>query len=160
MTRLNWHRTIHSTNARTVDPSLLNASVGQRWRFRRNIVIYVAARAGLTHRHLSEVFGLQRSRISCIIEDLDIYDNKCIHGSAEVRQAGSPVSLPPPPLRASVGQRWRFRRNIVIYVAARAGLTQRHLSEVFDLPRSRISTIHKEFSKYETAREQYQLDLE
>jgi len=58
---------------------------------------------------------------------------------------------PPPPLppNASVGKRWRFRRNVVIYVAHRGGLSQRHLADVFDLPRSRIAEIIREFRAYD-----------
>lgn len=53
----------------------------------------------------------------------------------------------PPRLRSqpSVGARWRFRRNLAIYVAHRGGISQRILADVFDLPRSRISSIIKDF---------------
>ncbi len=72
-----------------------------------------------------------------------------------IRDKKSPrdVSLPsPPPLpsNATVGMRWRFRRNMVIYVAHREGFSQRLLAEVFDLPRSRISEIIQEFRQYES----------
>ena len=46
----------------------------------------------------------------------------------------------------TVGKRWRFRRNLVIYVAFKNGFSQRVLSDVFDLPRSRIASIIKEVS--------------
>ena len=58
-------------------------------------------------------------------------------------------SAPPLPANASAGKRWRFRRNLVIYLAHRQGLSQRFLSDVFDLPRSRIAEIIKELSVYE-----------
>jgi hypothetical protein len=58
------------------------------------------------------------------------------------------ASFPPLPPNASVGKRWRFRRNVVIYVAHRNGISQRVLADVFDLPRSRIASIVKEFSEY------------
>ncbi|WZO98189.1 hypothetical protein EP7_005245 [Isosphaeraceae bacterium EP7] len=54
-----------------------------------------------------------------------------------------------PPEGASVGKRWRFRRNLVIYVAHRSGLSQRMLADVFDLPRSRIGAILEEMAKFE-----------
>lgn len=38
-------------------------------------------------------------------------------------------------------QRWRKRRDAVIYHAWRGGFSQRCLADVFDLPRSRIATI-------------------
>ncbi len=47
---------------------------------------------------------------------------------------------------ATVGQRWRFQRDLVIYLAHRRnGLSQRLLAQVFDLPRSRISAIVRSF---------------
>ena len=61
----------------------------------------------------------------------------------EVRSAAAIA----PPANASVGKRWRFRRNLVIYVAHRQGLSQRLLADVFDLPRSRIGTIIQEFRR-------------
>lgn len=53
--------------------------------------------------------------------------------------------LPPNP---TPGQRWRFQRNLVIYLAHGQGLSQRFLGEVFDLPRSHIATIVKDFEMY------------
>ena len=66
---------------------------------------------------------------------------------ADDRPGPAPM-LPP---NASAGKRWRFRRNAVIYVAHRNGLSQRLLADVFDLPRSRIAAIVKEFGTYEGA---------
>ena len=53
--------------------------------------------------------------------------------------------IPTLPPNASVIKRWKFRRNAVIYVAHRDGFSQRVLADVFDLPRSRIASIVKEF---------------
>jgi hypothetical protein len=61
-------------------------------------------------------------------------------------------ALPPLSPNASAGKRWQFRRNLVIYVAHRSGLSQRLLADVFDLPRSRIATILAELRKYEPSR--------
>ncbi len=55
--------------------------------------------------------------------------------------------LPTLPPNASVGKRWKFRRNLVILLAYRQGVSQRVLADVFDLPRSRIASIIKEFTK-------------
>lgn len=64
-----------------------------------------------------------------------------------------PIRPPKPaplPANASPGRRWRFRRDLVIYLAHRRnGLSQRFLADVFDLPRSRIAAIIQEFRKYE-----------
>jgi hypothetical protein len=55
-----------------------------------------------------------------------------------------PLPTPPPlPPNASLGRRWRFRRDLVIYVSSRSGISQRLLADVFDLPRSRIASIIK-----------------
>jgi hypothetical protein len=61
---------------------------------------------------------------------------------------GGLTRRPPLPPNASVGKKWKFRRNAVIYVAYRGGVSQRVLADVFDLPRSRIATIIKEFAGY------------
>jgi hypothetical protein len=61
------------------------------------------------------------------------------------------VSLPNSglPETASVGRRWKFRRNLIIYIASQHGASQRLLADVFDLPHSRIAAIVKEFrTKY------------
>jgi hypothetical protein len=69
------------------------------------------------------------------------------------RVADGFASLPDaPPLvpSASPGKRWRFRRDLVIYLAHRRnGLSQRFLADVFDLPRSRIGAIVREFQRYD-----------
>ena len=62
------------------------------------------------------------------------------------------ASFPPLPRDASVGKRWKFRRNVVIYVGHRSGISQRVLAEVFDLPRSRIAAIVKQFSAFDRDR--------
>ena len=70
-------------------------------------------------------------------------------GTRPPRAEDGPKSFPPLPPNASVGKRWRFRRNLVIYVAHQKGLSQRLLADVFDLPRSTIAGIVKEFARYE-----------
>jgi hypothetical protein len=57
----------------------------------------------------------------------------------------TPLPTPTLPENASVGQRWKFRRNLVIFIANRNGASQRLLADVFDLPHSRIAAIIKEF---------------
>lgn len=69
------------------------------------------------------------------------------HGSMLRDRAELPATPPLPP-NASVSKRWKFRRNLVIYVAHRQGVSQRLLADVFDLPRSRIAEIIKDLGKY------------
>lgn len=47
------------------------------------------------------------------------------------------------------GRQWRFKRNCVIYASWKNGFSQRLLSDVFALPRSRIADILKEFVQYD-----------
>ncbi len=69
------------------------------------------------------------------------------------RRMGSSATMaersgPTPGPEASAGKRWRFRRNLVIYLAHRRnGLSQRLLADVFDLPRSRIGEIVREYER-------------
>ena len=71
----------------------------------------------------------------------------------EPRVKRKTVPKPPPlPANASAGRKWRFRRDLVIYLAySRNGLSQRFLADVFDLPRSRIATIVRNFSRFESS---------
>lgn len=61
------------------------------------------------------------------------------------RVESAPFPKPTLPENASVGRRWRFRRNLVIFIASQNGVSQRLLADVFDLPHSRIAAIIKEF---------------
>ncbi len=65
------------------------------------------------------------------------------------RVESSSILIPALPENVSVGRRWKFRRNLVIFVASQNGVSQRLLADVFDLPHSRIAAIIKEFrTKY------------
>jgi len=71
--------------------------------------------------------------------------------STRSRPEAPRLPAPPPlPPNASAGRRWRFRRDLVIYLAHRRnGLSQRFLADVFDLPHSRIAAIVRDFSKFD-----------
>lgn len=65
------------------------------------------------------------------------------------RVESAAVSMTAMPESASIGRRWKFRRNLVIFIASQNGVSQRLLADVFDLPHSRIAAIIKEFrTKY------------
>ena len=72
-------------------------------------------------------------------------------GRVSERERGGEVpSVAPLPPGVSAGRRWRFRRDLVIYLAHRRnGLSQRFLADVFDLPRSRIAVIVRNMSKFD-----------
>lgn len=87
--------------------------------------------------------------------------NTCARESGvKIKGLRKPVSIDPsiaPSAKAeaaagcfsTVGKRWRFRRNLAIYLAHEAGMSQRFLADVFDLPRSGIGTIIQEMRVYE-----------
>ena len=75
---------------------------------------------------------------------------KTLRPSAADHDAFRGPHLPPQPPDASPGRRWRFRRDLVIYLAHRQnGLSQRMLADVFDLPRSRIGEIIANFQQHD-----------
>lgn len=45
------------------------------------------------------------------------------------------------PILNTPGRRWKFKRNLALYAAWKFGFSHRALSEVFDLPRSRIAEV-------------------
>lgn len=66
-------------------------------------------------------------------------------GSALLSKVESlPIASARLPADASTGRRWRFRRNLVIFIASQHGASHRLLADVFDLPHSRIAAIIKE----------------
>jgi hypothetical protein len=67
--------------------------------------------------------------------------------NASARGGRLPDAPPLPPRFGSAGKRWRFRRDTVIYLAHRAGISQRVLADVFDLTRSRVSRIVQTFHR-------------
>lgn len=74
----------------------------------------------------------------------------CLCYSAENGEAIIPPAQPelpgdPEPSGGALtmGKQWRRRRDLVIFVACRNGLSERLLADVFDLPRSRVAEIVK-----------------
>jgi hypothetical protein len=137
----------HAAHARAVarpDRSLLpaTATAGQRWRFHRDLVIVVAHRQGISQRLLGDVFVLQRSTIRRI---LDKFTALVTSPSAPPSRTPAPLQPPSLPPGATSTQRWKARRDLVIAVAHRNGLSQHLLAEVFGLARSRIREIIKKY---------------
>ena len=123
-----------------ISPLPPNAGVRKQWRFRRNVVIYVAHRGGISQRRLADVFDLPRATIATILKEFDEYNN-----APRFRDDSTPTPRRRVPRNATVGMKWRFRRNDVIQVAHRGGISKTLLADVFDLRRSRILEIVTEF---------------
>lgn len=87
------------------------------------------------------------SKILSQVESISVPE--ATKSSPSRRSRSASVSADQPGKQASVGQRWKFRRNLVIYIANEHGASQRMLADVFDLPHSRIAAILKELrTKY------------
>lgn len=74
--------------------------------------------------------------------------------SAAMRPGLMRVSLPPdlarlaPAPGASAGRHRRFKRDLILYLAHHAGLSQRFIAEAIEMPRSQVAAI---IAKFETA---------
>jgi hypothetical protein len=112
-------------------------------RYRRDMLIYLARRQGLTHQFIAEAFALSVSSVRYIVYRLATYEEK-----PEVRRGQNSPNSPLPDralLRgtANAKKRRRARRDLVICLAHQHGCSQRSLADVFDLPRSWIARIVK-----------------
>ena len=68
-------------------------------------------------------------------------------GSIAVTASEAALSRLRPPPNAGTVRRWRFRRDMVIFVAHVNGVSQRELADVFDLRQSRVSAIIHRIAK-------------
>lgn len=73
---------------------------------------------------------------------------RVIPAGDHIKQAATDAKPVPlyPPRKMTPGQRWKWRRNMVIAAASRQGFSQRLLADVFDLPRSRVGEIIAEMA--------------
>ena len=92
---------------------------------------------------LAQWQGLTEKETEVALNRLVGTDRKEAHATATATDTGRPTAcLGMEPSRTmTAGQKRRFRRNLVIAIAHRGGVSQRLLAEVFDLPRSRIGAI-------------------
>lgn len=80
-----------------------------------------------------------RRRVRLSLAALDAGEPTAMHRREPAR--GPEIRTP--------GQRRRWRRNLLIALGARHGMSQSWLAEVFDLPRSRIGEIVAEVHAYQ-----------
>lgn len=74
---------------------------GQRWRFRRGLVMLAAARAGLSRRLIADVFDLAHSEVGYILGRMEA----ALAAGGEIEHPGSGASREPPTPRAAKGRR-------------------------------------------------------
>jgi len=107
----------------------------QRWRFRRNLLIYLAYREGFSQHVLADAFDLTQGRVRCIV--LDLANQEKVEITRRPRRRVKLFRWP----ETSMGRRRRFRRDELIHFAHQAGLSTRFIADVFDMTRSQVSEI-------------------
>jgi hypothetical protein len=122
-------------------PLARDAGPRERWRFRRNLVIYLAHRQGLSQSFIADAFALSRSLVRTIITNMASYEETILVRPLHDDRSPLSFTLIKLPRHWSAQKRSRWRRDQVIRLAHRLGLSQRYLADVFDLPRSRIGDI-------------------
>lgn len=121
-------------------PLLCEASPVQKWRVRRNLVIYMAHRQGLSYQVIADAFGLTRCSVRSVIRNLSAEDD------TDVAEAGPRDPSAPAWERlrnASPARRRRCRRDLVVRLLHSNGLSQRTIADALKVPRSVIGTILK-----------------
>jgi hypothetical protein len=115
------------------------------WRHRRNIVIYLIHRQGVPQPLIADAFDLGIVQIRAIIRNIAEYDKSLInHGIPHVL-AGAARRFVGENARGNTPlRRWRLRRDAMIRLAHRMGLTRELIADVFDLCPSRVLEIVKE----------------
>jgi len=122
-------------------PLSRHATVVEKRLYRRDMLIYLARRQGLTHQFIAEAFALSSSFVRTVVYRLATFEEK-----PEDRRRRHPrvLTLPATALlrgAAHSKKRARARRDLVIRLAHQHGFSQRSLAEVFGLPRSWIARI-------------------
>jgi hypothetical protein len=112
------------------------------WRHRRNIVIYLIHRQGVPCQLIADAFDLGISRVRTIIRDISLYDRSLVNDDVPHPPAGATRQIVGElPSESTPFKRWRSRRDAVIRVASRMGLSRPLIADVFDLTRTSVQAI-------------------
>jgi hypothetical protein len=115
----------------------------EKWRFRRNFLIYAARRQGFDMADLAAVFGLGSTQVRHIVREFENHEK--VYKTPLVPRV-VPERLVEPKNGDGAKGELRSRRDRVIRMAWNLGLSQRYIADVFDLPRARVAQIIKETS--------------
>lgn len=79
-----------------------NLTAAQRWRLRRNLVIFAAHRGGISQRVLADVFCLARSRVAAILREVDVLARSRQGGEDDMSDGANAFRPVPPRKRGRV----------------------------------------------------------
>jgi hypothetical protein len=117
-----------------------SATHEERRRYRRDLLIYLAYRQGLTQQFIADAFDLSVNLVRSVVRRQATYSDtpkEQPQSRARTWMPAEPV-LPP---TANPKSRGRARRDLMIRLFHHHGFSQRVLASVFELPRSRIADI-------------------
>jgi hypothetical protein len=116
------------------------ASPDERRRYRRDLLIYLAYRQGLTQQFLADAFEVSKSFVRDVTARLKAYDDYPEETASFRARPWSPVEAALP-RNGSPRKHGRTRRDWLIRRLHHHKFSQRFLACAFDLPRSRIGSI-------------------
>jgi hypothetical protein len=79
------------------------STAGQRWRFKRNLSIYLARKGGASVCMLADAHDLAESRVRAILEE--------VKANGEARQRAASPTQPPSPEKTPWPPRYAWRRR-------------------------------------------------
>jgi hypothetical protein len=133
---------VHTRHLTLPPPPARDASPAEHWRHRRNIVIYLIHRQGAPHQLIADAFDLGTAQVRSIINSIAIHDRSHVDHSIPAPDPSATLQLPEEnEADGTPIQRWRARRNAVIGLAYRLGLSRELIADVFSLRRSTLNEI-------------------
>jgi hypothetical protein len=114
------------------------------WRHRRNIVIYLLRRQGVPYQLIADAFDLGIVQTRHIIAYISKHDKSLVNQALPRPRAGATRRFVGDVARGSTPlRRWRARRDAIMRLAYRIGLSRELIADVFDLGRSAVNAILK-----------------
>jgi hypothetical protein len=110
-----------------------------QWRLRRNLLIYLVYRQGLSGPAIGDAFGLSAPAIHCIVHELALHNKEKISPRRRVVEKEITRRV----RNRTPGQQQRFHRDLVVCTAYRAGISYRVIAEALEVPHWRVFDILK-----------------
>jgi hypothetical protein len=125
-------------------PPARGATPEMHWRHRRNIVIYLIHRQGVPHQLTADAFDLGTVQVRNIIRIIKRHDKSLANNPLPRARAGAARRFVGEDGGGTPLERWRFRRNVIMRLAHRIGLSRELIGDLFDLHRSAVNAILKQ----------------
>jgi hypothetical protein len=125
-------------------PPASDAPPEVHWRHRRNIVIYLLRRQGVPYQLIADAFDLGIVQTRNIIAYISKHDRSLTNQAILRPRAGATRQFVGEVERGSTPlRRWRARRDAIMRLAYRIGLSRELIADVFDLGRSAVNAVLK-----------------